>query len=100
LNNEGASKYVFSTEGHLFPIKYKYFINNSKILFNSDDLKSFNKKNNKLNNKNKDCKLEINTKDYLNLVNELPIQTKYLNQLFDMIGVFDDIEKLLVRKSF
>lgn len=41
----------------------------------------------------------MNYKDYLNLANDLPIQTKYLNQLFDMIGVYDDIEKLLVRKS-
>ena len=94
MNNEGASKYVFSTEGHLFPIKYKYFINNTKTLFQNDDSKIDKKLN-----KKKDCKLEMNTKEYLNLVNELPIQTKYLNQLFDMIGVFDDIEKLLVRKS-
>ena len=40
----------------------------------------------------------MNFKKYLNLANDLPIQTKYLNQVFDMVGVYDDIENLLVRK--
>lgn len=44
------------------------------------------------------CKLDMKSKDYLNLANALPIQSKYLSQLFDIVGLNDDVEKLLDRK--
>jgi hypothetical protein len=96
LNNEGTTKYIFSTEGHLFPIKYKYFLNKSKLIF---DYKSNSSSDSTETNIKHDCKLDMNSKDYFNLVNDLPIQSKYLNQVFDMVGVNDEIEKLLVRTS-
>jgi len=82
LNNDGALDYVFSTEGHLFPIK--------RIRKLRESLETEDEHHKELN---------ISSKGYKTIAHSMPMQVKYLSQLFDMVGVNDNVEKLLDRKS-
>lgn len=81
MNNEGALNYIFSTEGHLFPIK--------RIRKLRDGLETVIEPHIELN---------ISSQSYQNFAYSMPLQVKYLSQLFEMIGVNDKVDKLLDRK--
>lgn len=90
LNRQGEAKTIFTTEGHFFPI-LKKFSSNKKS--NIETQKSINK------NKSAQCSLNFSSNSYHKMRSNLPMNIKYFERLFDMIGLHDDIENLLDRKS-
>ena len=83
MNNKGESKYIFTTEGHFFPIKQQF-------------ISKRNKNKNNLDISHNKCELNIN-KNYFKMRYNLPMKIKYFEQLFEMIGVNDNLENLLQR---
>lgn len=83
LNKNGES-FIFTTEGHFLPINLNYF----------------SKSSNKKKNLNKKCDLKMSSEDYFKKIQRnLPMKIKYFEKLFDMVGVDDNLDKLLDRKS-
>ena len=92
LNKEGETEFIFTTEGHFYPIKIAQKLKNKMI--------NLNKKSN-LSSKTKHtkkCSLKKSINRYLNMRFNLPMKMKYFDQLFEMIGVEDNLDKLLDRK--
>lgn len=100
LNNDGESRYLFTTEGHFYPIKQAY---DSKLkaqmsIKNASfrDESNMDDDNSRLNIENK----KMTTKNYYKMRFNLPMKIKYFDQLFDLVGVDDNVSELLVRKFF
>lgn len=87
LNNKGEVEYVFTTEGHMLPIKKIY---QKKLGSNRE--------------------IQVETFKYEHIPTEnsyryklrysLPMKISYFEQLFEMIGLSDNLTDLLVRKKF
>jgi hypothetical protein len=94
LNNEGEAEFIFTTEGHFYPIKiaqdFKNKMNKNYKKINPNDSPSKTRHSKKCN-----VKSSIN---YFNMRFNLPMKIKYFEQLFEMIGVEDNLDKLLERK--
>ena len=79
MNKNGETNYIFTTEGHLLPIKL--------------DFSQTNK------NAKKKCELRFTQENYFKMQRNLPMKIKYFNQLFDLVGVGDNLDIFLERKS-
>lgn len=111
LNNKGETNYVFTTEGHFFPIKEQFMLNNRKAKSTNNEKKkdtlSSSKSLSKQKRANKktrrgvkaQCELEMSHKTYFKLRHTLPLSIRNLDRVFDIVGVDDNIESLLDRKS-
>lgn len=86
LNNEGEIEYVFTTEGHMLPIKR---LNKMKLNFSSESHAENFKFSHESNENVFSLKLRHN----------LPMKISYFEQLFEMIGLSDNLTDLLVRKK-
>lgn len=87
LNNKGEVEYVFTTEGHMIPIKKIY---QKKLSFNREKpVENFKYEH-------------IRTKNFYSYKfrNSLPMKISYFEQLFEMVGLSDNLTVLLVRKKF
>jgi hypothetical protein len=92
LNNKGEIEYVFTTEGHIYPINFV-----SKQMKNYSSTYFKNKSKDSIRNK---CELKADSGVYFSkLRRQLPMKMKYFDQLFEMVGVNDNIENLLERKK-
>lgn len=87
LNNQGEIKYVFSTEGHFYPINLAYEIRKLKT-------KDFNQ----MDQEEEEEKNYFDSKRYYHMRFNLPMKIKYFDQLFELVGVDDNLTELLVRK--
>jgi hypothetical protein len=83
-------KYIFTTEGHLYPIDYR------KLL---DEPMKTDKKKQIKTKPSKSCELKMPLKEYYNLRYSLPMNMKYFDQLFELVGLKDNLKSLLERKS-
>lgn len=91
LNNKGEIEYVFTTEGHLYPIK---FVSTQMKNYSNTYYK---KQSESIRNT---CDLKTDSDVYFSkLRRQLPMKMKYFDQLFEMVGVNDNLEKLLERKK-
>ena len=95
LNNEGELEYVFTTEGHYYPIKTAYKL--KAHLHKYKNVRSKSTRSTSSRNSKK-CNLNMSSKDYYDMRFSLPMKIKYFEQLFEMIGVEDNLDKLLERK--
>ena len=100
LNKQGETEYVFTTEGHFYPIKKAYEYKNKKSKAKSR--KKFKTVRSLLQNTtdceySNVCNLTMPLKDYYNMRFNLPMKMKYFEQLFEMVGE-ENLEKLLERK--
>ncbi len=94
LNTKGETDHIFTTEGHFFSLKNVNF--NSKKNSNRDLFKVLN---DKLKPSSKVCKLKMLSNKFFKLRSSLPMKINHFNRLFDMVGIDENIEKLLERKS-
>ncbi|RNA04855.1 ER degradation-enhancing alpha-mannosidase 1 [Brachionus plicatilis] len=86
LNNEGEINYVFTTEGHMLPIKTLYQIKSHLEPENQQENFNYPRESNKNIYKHK---LRYN----------LPMKISYFDQLFEMIGLSDNLTDLLVKSQ-
>lgn len=96
MNNKGEENNVFTTEGHFFQMNINYLNLN---LSSNRSLKSKKTKQETNKRSKPQCKLEMHERNYFNLRFNLPMQIKQFDRVFDMVGVDDNIEKLLERKA-
>ncbi len=105
LNKKGELYNVFTTEGHFYSINqtHKRIKKNDRFGFGSKSkvsiVKSLNQsgdetdwKNSKaIYNEQKKCNLKISPKQYYNMRYNLPMKMSYFDQLFEMVGVDDNL---------
>lgn len=96
LNKEGEIKYIFTTEGHFLPIRSEFM---SKVYDKFDSTKSLSQKKRKKLSAQCNIKSSYRNSSYFALNSHLPMKIKHFERLFDLVGVDDNIEKLLDRKS-
>ncbi len=97
MNKKGESLYLFTTEGHLYPIKYAYKLRDR----NSRDeiLGDKGKTQQRTSQKPESCRLNMSSGRFRNLKHNLPMKMQYFDQLFEMVGVNDNLDHLLERKK-
>jgi ER degradation enhancer, mannosidase alpha-like 1 len=97
LNNKGEHEFVFTTEGHFYPIKSAFKIKHQNNKFKMKKGKNQFSRS-KTSSNTKKCNLNKPLDDYYKIRFNLPMKIKYFEQLFEMIGVEDNLDKLLDRK--
>lgn len=88
---------MFTTEGHLFPI-----INEFKTKMKQSTSSAKMRRGKALSPRSKpqkSCLLNKSQNSYLKQRSNLPMGIKQFDRVFDMVGVYDNIESLLDRKS-
>jgi hypothetical protein len=92
LNKKGESSYLFTTEGHLYPINYAYKLRlrNGMMDVTENISKSRPRKS------ENSCKPSDR---FYRMKQNLPMKMRYFDQLFEMVGVNDNLEHLLERKK-
>jgi hypothetical protein len=91
LNNQGENEFIFTTEGHFYPIKIAQKFKNK---MNSKYKKANHQEPLAKTRHSKRCNIKSSNKSYFSL----PMKMKYFESLFEMIGVDDNLDKLLERK--
>lgn len=109
---------MFTTEGHFYPIKQAYLLKkNHQNLYNNDDSPIYNQDatvyhlNSTLTDIFEDDFETLPPKKYIKSNNNacerkicgnrrfnLPMKIRYFDQLFEMVGLGDNLEHLLERK--
>jgi hypothetical protein len=93
---------MFTTEGHLIPLKYVHRIRERNSLFyfgeknHNDQKKRKSKSKNKLNKK---CNFDREKFQNSKLKRNLPMKMKYFDQLFELIGVHDNFSNNNIFRS-
>ena len=95
LNNQGEAEFIFTTEGHFYPIK---IAQEFKTKMNKNYKKTNRHDPSPKTRHSKKCNVKSSIKNYFSMRFNLPMKIKYFEQLFEMIGVEDNLDKLLERK--
>lgn len=100
---------MFTTEGHLFPIKHAYEARNNELSHNTTSytqsrsyqmaIESSKTDTGEMRPVEDSCNVNSSQRSYYSLRRTLPMKIQYFDQLFEAVGLNDNLQLLLERKS-